>query len=51
MDPQLEDEVELVSNSNGKTNKYIKWPREMDLLLLDLLKEEKAEGNKDEKKI
>ena len=50
MDSQLEEEVELLNNSNGKTDKYFKWPREMDLLLLDLLKEEKAKGNKDEKK-
>ncbi|CAN0843791.1 hypothetical protein LINGRAHAP2_LOCUS4046 [Linum grandiflorum] len=44
-----EDEVQILNTNPQKTDKYLRWPKEMDKLLLDLLKEEKAKGNKDEK--
>ncbi|KAF2294759.1 hypothetical protein GH714_016386 [Hevea brasiliensis] len=36
-------------NCSKKTEKYLRWPKEIDKLLLDLLREEKAKGNKEEK--
>ncbi|CAN0857762.1 hypothetical protein LINGRAHAP2_LOCUS6914 [Linum grandiflorum] len=44
-----EDEVQILNTNPQKTDKYLRWPKEMDKLLLDLLKEEKTKGNKDEK--
>ena len=49
METSIFDEVDVVSSSSKKKEKYFRWPKEMDKLLLDLLKEEKAKGNKDEK--
>ncbi|CAN0861282.1 Tetratricopeptide repeat protein 4 homolog [Linum grandiflorum] len=43
------DEVQILNTNPQKTDKYLRWPKEMDKLLLDLLKEEKTKGNKDEK--
>ncbi|CAN0893476.1 hypothetical protein LINGRAPRIM_LOCUS2786 [Linum grandiflorum] len=44
-----EDEVQILNTNPQKADKYLRWPKEMDKLLLDLLKEEKVKGNKDEK--
>ncbi|XP_050230987.1 uncharacterized protein LOC126680005 [Mercurialis annua] len=44
MATSVDDEVEVTT-----TERYLRWPKAMDELLLELLKEEKVKGNKDEK--